>query len=113
MRISLYLDEDSRSNSLVHSLLSRGVDVTTAREARMLGTTDLAQLVWATEHGGRVLYSFNIRDFFCLHTDFLAQGKSRAGYDTRAIAIVFDWRADASITQADRRQIGRRNDRSG
>ena len=78
MRISLYLDEDSRSNSLVHALRSRGVDVTTAREAQMLGSTDLEQLDWAAAHG-RVLYSFNIRDFFRLHSDFLVQGKSHAG----------------------------------
>ena len=56
----------------------RVMDVTTAREAQMLGSTDLEQLEWATAHG-RVLYSFNIRDFFRLHSDFLAQGKSHAG----------------------------------
>lgn len=78
MRISLYLDEDSRSNSLVHALRSRGVDVTTAREAQMLGCTDLEQLVWAIANE-RVLYSFNIGDFFHLHSAVLAQGKSHAG----------------------------------
>ena len=31
--------------------------------------------LWATAHG-RILYSFNIADFFQLHSDFLAQGKS-------------------------------------
>jgi Domain of unknown function (DUF5615) len=78
MRISLYLDEDSHSSSLIHALRYRGLDVSTAREAQMLGSTDLEQLYWATAQG-RVLYSFNIRDFFRLHSDYLAQGKSHAG----------------------------------
>ena len=78
MRISLYLDEDSRSNSLVHALRSRGVDTTTALEAQMLGSTDLEQLVWATIHG-HVLYSFNIRDFFQLHSAFTEKGQPHAG----------------------------------
>ena len=78
MRISLYLDEDSHSNSLVQALRYRGLDMATAREAQMLGSTDLEQLDWATAHG-RVLYSFNIRDFFRLHSDFLEQGNSHAG----------------------------------
>ena len=67
MRISLYLDEDSHSSSLIHALRYRGLDVTTAGEAQMLGSTDLEQLDWATAHG-RVLYSFNIRDFACTAT---------------------------------------------
>ena len=54
MRISLYLDEDSHSNSLIHALRYRGLNVTTAREAQMLGSTDLEQLDWAAAHG-RVL----------------------------------------------------------
>ena len=41
MRISLYLDEDSHSSSLIHALRYRGLDVATAREAQMLGSTDL------------------------------------------------------------------------
>jgi len=30
--------------------------------------------LWATAHG-RILYSFNIADFFQLHSGFLAQGR--------------------------------------
>ena len=57
MRISLYLDEDSHSSSiLIQALRYRGLDVTTAREVQMLGSTDLEQLEWATAHGC-VLYS--------------------------------------------------------
>ena len=90
MRISLYLDEDSHSSSLIQALRYRGLDVTTAREAQMLGSTDLEQLEWASAHG-RVLYSFNIRDFFRLHSDFIAQGKSPRWNGPRATAIIFDW----------------------
>jgi hypothetical protein len=34
--------------------------------------------MWATEQG-LVLYSFNVRDFYRLHTTFLTQGKFHAG----------------------------------
>lgn len=78
MKISLYLDEDSRSLGLFQGLRDKGVDVTTALEAGMLGTSDDEQLAWATTQG-RVLYSFNRRDFFRLHTEYLSQGKSHAG----------------------------------
>ena len=88
MRISLYLDEDSHSISLVNALRYRGLDVTTAREAQMLGSTDLEQLDWATAHG-RVLYSF--RDYFRFHSECLAQGKSHVWDGPRATAILFDW----------------------
>jgi hypothetical protein len=39
---------------------------------------DEAHLLWATaDH--RTLYSFNVRDYYRLHTEFLANGKSHAG----------------------------------
>ncbi len=78
MKISLYLDEDARSTGLVKALQARGVDVITAREAGMLGRTDEEQLDWAATHN-RALYSFNVKHFYRLHTEFLAQGKEHAG----------------------------------
>ena len=60
MRISLYLDEDSHSSSLIQALRYRGLDVTTAREAQMLGSTDLEQLEWATAHS-RVLCAVQLQ----------------------------------------------------
>lgn len=78
MNISIYVDEDSQSSSLVQGLLTRGVDVITARQAGMLERSDEEQLEWAAAHG-RALFSSNIGDFYGLHTKFLMQGRSHAG----------------------------------
>ena len=78
MIFSLYLDEDSQSSSLVQSLRARGADVITAVEAGMLGRADAEQLERAAAQG-RVLYSFNVGDFYGLHTALLSQGRSHAG----------------------------------
>lgn len=78
MKISLCLDEDARDNGLFRALRSRGVDVITVREADRLGYSDLEQLEWAAIEG-RVIYTFNRRDFFQLHTAFLTQGRNHAG----------------------------------
>lgn len=44
----------------------------------MLRRTDEEQLNWALMNN-RVLYSFNIRDFYRIHTTLLEQGESHAG----------------------------------
>lgn len=64
--------------ALVGALRARGVDVLTAFEASMIEHSDEEHLEFATAQG-RVLYSFNIKDFYRLHTVYLAQGKSHAG----------------------------------
>lgn len=78
MRIRLYIDEDSMSRDLVRALRARGVDVTTALDEGMVGREDQEHLEYAAGQG-RVLYSFNRRDFYRLHTLYLAQGKTHAG----------------------------------
>src|SRR5574341_1123414 len=78
MTIRLYLEEDSMRHALVRALRSRGVDVITALEVGMIERQDEPHLEYATAQG-RVLYSFNVRDFYRLHTAFLAQGKAHAG----------------------------------
>ena len=78
MKIRLYLDEDSTRRALVRALHTRGVDVITARDAGMIERRDEEQLEYAAAHG-RVLYSFNVGDFWRLHSAFLMQGKSHAG----------------------------------
>ena len=78
MKIALYLDEDSQDNDLVQALRSRAVDVITATEAGRLERSDEEQLEWAAQEG-RVLYSFNARDFYRLHTLFLSAGRPHAG----------------------------------
>jgi hypothetical protein len=62
----------------VQALRARGVDVITVAEAGMLGCSDEKHLDWALVHN-RVLYSFNVRDFYRLHSTLLEQGKSHAG----------------------------------
>ena len=78
MTIRLYLEEDSMRHALAQALRSRGVDVLTALEAGMIERQDAPHLEYATAQG-RVLYSFNVRDFYRLHAAFLAQGKTPAG----------------------------------
>ncbi|PZV20668.1 MAG: hypothetical protein DCF21_04295 [Leptolyngbya sp.] len=77
-KILLYIDEDSMDDDFVQALRSRNVDVLTVADVAMLNKTDDGQLTWATEHN-RVIFSFNVRDFYRLHTDLLAQGNSHAG----------------------------------
>jgi uncharacterized protein with PIN domain len=78
VKIRLYLDEDSMRSALVRALRARGIDVLTALEAGMIERSDEEHLEYATKEG-RVLYSFNVRDYFRLHTEYLSQGKSHAG----------------------------------
>jgi hypothetical protein len=54
------------------------VDVITALEEGMIEREDTEHLDYAGTQG-RVLYTYNVADFYRLHTDFLAQGKSHAG----------------------------------
>jgi Domain of unknown function (DUF5615) len=72
------MDEDSMDLALVRALRARGVDVETAAEAGMIDRSDAAHLDFASGHE-RVLFSFNVRDFHQLHTDYLAQGKTHSG----------------------------------
>ena len=74
-KIRLYLDEDIQEQALILALRNSGVDVTTTSEANRLSFSDEEQLIWATEQG-RVVYSFNRRDFSRLHNIYIAQEKS-------------------------------------
>ena len=76
--IRLYLDEDSMSHSLVAALRSHGVEVLTALEASLTKSSDEEQLEFATSKSAAI-YSFNVRDFYRLHTVRLSSGKSHAG----------------------------------
>ena len=66
------------SRALVRGLQARNVDVTTALEAGMIEQPDAHHLDYATIQG-RVLFSFNVGDFYHLHTQYLAEGKSHTG----------------------------------
>jgi hypothetical protein len=70
--------EDSQDTNFIRALRLRGVNVMSATEACQDGCEDEEHLEWATSQG-RVLFSFNARDFFRPHTLYLTQGKSHAG----------------------------------
>lgn len=78
MSVRLYCDEDSMQRGLVDALRSRGMDVTTALDDKMIDFSDNAHLDHATQQG-RVLFSFNRGDFYQLHTAYLTMGKPHAG----------------------------------
>lgn len=78
MALRLYFDEDSNARALMQALRARGLDVEGAVEAGMIERLDPEHLDYATAHG-RVLYTFNVGDFFGLHAELLRAGKSHAG----------------------------------
>lgn len=50
----------------------RNVDVLSAEEAQMLSRSDEEQLQWALDNQ-RIIYSFNVRDFYRIHTNKSAE----------------------------------------
>lgn len=76
--IRLYLDEDAAQRGLVAALRLRGVDVTTALAEGLIAASDPVQLDWCCREG-RVLYSFNVRDFYFLHGEFARLGRDHPG----------------------------------
>jgi hypothetical protein len=77
-QIRLYIDEDSVERSSVAAFRASGLDRATVLEVNRQSFSDQEQLIWAAEQG-RVIYSYNQRDFCHLHGEFLAAGKSHAG----------------------------------
>jgi Domain of unknown function (DUF5615) len=65
-------------DDFVNALKSRNVDVLTVKDARMLHRSDQEQLAWAKQNG-RVIFSYNTKDFYRLHTDFISKDLSHAG----------------------------------
>ncbi len=101
-RPAVYTDEDA-GRSLAEALRVRRFDILTAAQAGLLGASDERQL----EHAaglGRVLLSFNRRDFRRLHTRWRAEGREHGGIvllpqfgpvERRAVraALLLDWLA--------------------
>jgi hypothetical protein len=78
MTIRLYIDEDAMAEALVQALTERGVDVTTANRENMVCRPDPEHLACATDLGC-VLYSFNVRDFCQIHSEWLTANRPHAG----------------------------------
>ena len=76
--IRLYLDEDAAQHDLLTALRLRRVDVTSAQQQGLIGVADRVHLEWCRSNG-RVLYTFNVRDFYALHTDFVKSGVEHPG----------------------------------
>ena len=78
MKIRLYLDEDATSYGLTNGLRAQFIDVRTAREEGTEGYTDEQQILYARTLG-RVIYTFNQRDFAVLHTRYLTESTPHMG----------------------------------
>lgn len=65
-------------HDMVRALRARGVDVITALEAGMFDRADGDHLDYATAQG-RVLCTFNVGDFYHLHSHHLRDHKNHAG----------------------------------
>lgn len=65
-------------DDFVRALRSRNVDVLTVADVNMLHRADEEQLDWARQNG-RVIFSFNTRDFYRLHSTLIEQGLSHGG----------------------------------
>ena len=63
---------------VVRALRVRAVDVTTARDEDMIARSDREHLDYATAQE-RVLFSFNVGDFYDLHTQYMTEAKAHAG----------------------------------
>jgi Domain of unknown function (DUF5615) len=77
-QIRLYLDEDSFEKSLIKAFCDANLDVVTVADVSRQSYSDDEQLIWATEQG-RVIYSYNRKDFCYLHNEFLATERNHAG----------------------------------
>jgi len=78
MTIALFFDEDSMDKDLVFALRARGIDAETALEANMIARSDQEQLDHAASQN-RVLCSFNVADFFRIHSEWVHSGENHAG----------------------------------
>ena len=77
-RIKIYVDEDAMDSDLVAALRSRGVTVITALDAGLAEKPDEEQLAFATEREC-ALYTFNVSDFYRIHTQWISAGREHAG----------------------------------
>lgn len=77
-QIRFYLDEDSIEKSLITAFRNAGLNIVTVADVGRQSYPDEAQLSWATEQG-RVIYSYNRRDFCRLHSEILAAKRNHAG----------------------------------
>jgi hypothetical protein len=78
MLLTIYLDECSDHDSLIHFLIQAGHTVISPRAAGTKGWEDSDHLAYAAVHG-YVLLTDNPRDFDELHKRWQAQGRTHSG----------------------------------
>ncbi len=66
---------------LVGALRQRGVPIITPVEENLMGRTDEEQLLFALRRGC-VLYTFNVSDFYALHTELVGNGEAPCRADS-------------------------------
>jgi hypothetical protein len=72
------MDEDTGNRALARALRARGLDVLTAQEADRMGVADQEQLAFAAL-SGRVICTFNVRDFVALHSEYMLNTEGHCG----------------------------------
>lgn len=77
MQLKLYFDENV-PEAIAAAVRLRGYDVTTVGDAERRAASDLDQLRYASLQK-RVLFTFNVADFFKLHDDFVATSRHHSG----------------------------------
>lgn len=77
-QVRLYIDEDAMDTGVVRGLRAHGIDVMTASDVGMICQPDEEHLRFAAAQG-RVLYSFNVRDFPGIHSTWIAAGRDHCG----------------------------------
>ena len=76
-RIRIFTDEDV-FGSVARSLRDKRFDAVSTPEVGRLRASDEGQLEWSAQKG-RVLVTFNVRDFARLHDDWQARARHHAG----------------------------------
>ena len=77
-QVSIYIDENAMDTDLVAALRSRDVTVITVLEVGLFEKSDDEQLAYATKQGCAI-YTFNVGDFFQIHTQWAEIGREHAG----------------------------------
>jgi len=75
--IKLYLDENVPV-AVSTALRLRGYDVLTVKDVGGKGLSDFEQLKYASSQN-RVIFTFNVADFYRIHSEFMREGLNHAG----------------------------------
>ena len=77
MALKLYLDEDV-DPFLAQTLRDRGIDCVSTRAMGKRGLSDADQLAYAI-HEGRMILTFNVKDFVRLAQEYATTGRRHSG----------------------------------